>query len=64
MTAKCQPLDRRLFGNLKAWARRRFNEYWAVNHSPLMKDSITMLLDAWKSINQDEVLDSWNLETT
>jgi hypothetical protein len=63
MTAECQPLDRRIFGNLKARARRMFNDYRAVNQSPSMEDSITILLDAWKSISQDEVFDAWDLET-
>jgi hypothetical protein len=44
MTAECQPLDRRIFGNLEAQVRRRFNDYWAVNQSPSVEDSIAMLL--------------------
>jgi hypothetical protein len=63
MAAECQPLDRRIFGNLRVRARRRFNDYWTVNQSPSMEDSITRLLDSWKSITQDEVLNAWELET-
>jgi hypothetical protein len=64
MTAECQPLDQRILGNIKARARRWFNDYWAVNQSQSMKDSIAMLLDAWKSISQEEGLDAWDVETT
>jgi hypothetical protein len=60
MTAECQPLDRRLFGNLKSRARCRFDYMWmARNGDPTMQESILMLLAAWKSITQDEVLDAW-----
>jgi hypothetical protein len=63
MTAESWPLDRRIFGNLKVRARRRFNDYWTVNQSPSMENSITVLFDAWTSIDQDEVLNAWDLET-
>jgi hypothetical protein len=63
MTAECQPLARRIVRNLKDRARRRFNDYWTVNQSSSIEDSIAILLDAWKSISQDEVLDAWDLET-
>jgi hypothetical protein len=62
-TADCQPLDRRLFGNLKSRARARFDEIWAVDHEPSMEESIAMLLDAWKSISQFEVLDAFEAAT-
>jgi hypothetical protein len=34
---------------------------WIVQeHEPTMQDSIVMMLDAWKFIGQDEVLDAWD----
>jgi hypothetical protein len=60
MTADCQPLDRRIFGNLKSRARARFNALWAVDQNLSMQDSIVILLEAWKSISQFEVLDAWD----
>jgi hypothetical protein len=59
MTGECQPLDRRIFGNLKSRARRRYDEMCAQGEDPTMEDSVAMLVDAWKSIGQFEVLDSW-----
>lgn len=62
-TGDCQPLDRRLFGSLKSRARARFDAAWAQNHDPTMEDSIAMLLDAWRSIDQFEVLAAWETAT-
>jgi hypothetical protein len=63
MTGDCQPLDRRIFGNLKSRARSRFDRLWiAEEHEPSMPDSVALLLEAWKSIGQDEVLDAWEIQ--
>jgi hypothetical protein len=59
MTGECQPLDRRIFGNLKARARSRFDEMCCKGEDPTMEDSVAMLVEAWKSISQFEVLDAW-----
>jgi hypothetical protein len=60
MTGECQPLDRRIFGNLKSRARSRFARMCCQEgEGPTMEDSVAMLVDAWKSIGQDEVLDAW-----
>jgi hypothetical protein len=58
-TGECQPLDRRLFGNLKSRARSRFDQMCSRREDPTMQDSVAMLVDAWNSIGQDEVLDAW-----
>jgi hypothetical protein len=60
-TGEYQPLDRRIFGNLKSRTKSRFDRLWIVQeHEPTMQDSIAMMFDAWKSIGQDEVLDAWD----
>jgi hypothetical protein len=61
MTGECQPLDRRIFGSLKARARARFDALYSHDKEPTMMDSVGMLLGAWNSINQDEVLRAWEL---
>jgi hypothetical protein len=62
-TGNCQPLDRRIFGSLKSRARERFDALWAQDHEPTMQDSVAMLLDAWRSIDQFEVLSAWETVT-
>jgi hypothetical protein len=62
-TGECQPLDRRLFGSLKSRTRARFDALWAQSQDPTMADSITMLLDAWRSFDQFEVLGAWETVT-
>lgn len=59
MTGECQPLDRRIFGNLKSRARSRFDQGCARGEDPTIEDSVAMLLEAWKSIGQEEVIDAW-----
>jgi hypothetical protein len=59
MTGECQPLDRRIFGNLKSRTRSRFDHMYCRGQDPTMEDSVAMLVDAWKSIGQEEVLDAW-----
>jgi hypothetical protein len=60
-TGDYQPFDRRVFGNLKSRTRSRFDELWIeLDREPTMQDSIAMMLAAWKSLGQDEVLDAWD----
>jgi hypothetical protein len=61
MTGELQPLDRRIFGNLKARARRRFDDQWVKDHDMDMQRSVQILVDAWRSISQDEIRDAWDL---
>jgi hypothetical protein len=60
MTGKCQPLDRRIFGSLKSRARKRFDDLWIKYGTPTMEDSLVMMLKAWGTITQLEILDAWN----
>ena len=62
-TSDCQPLDRRLVGSLKSRARARFEALWARGRDTTMADPIAMLLDAWRSIDQFEVLRAWEMAT-
>jgi hypothetical protein len=60
MTGLYQPLDRRIFGSLKAGARARFDRYVTNGDDDLtMAGSITILLSAWRSISDEEVLETW-----
>jgi hypothetical protein len=63
MTAECQPLDRRLSGNLKSRARAKLNALCQRDQDPSMPDSIASLLDASRSISQFEILDAWETPT-
>jgi hypothetical protein len=59
LTGDHQPFDRRIFGNLKSRMRRRFDRLWIdEDNAPAIQDSIAMILDAWKSIGQNEILDA------
>jgi hypothetical protein len=59
VTGKRQPLDRRIFGKLKFRPRRQFDLACIRDEDPTTQDSIAMLLDAWKSNSQEEILDTW-----
>jgi hypothetical protein len=56
-------LDQKFFENLKSRARAKFDQSCVGNHILSIWDSIATLFDMWKSINQDEVLDAWDLKT-
>jgi hypothetical protein len=58
MTTQLQPLDCRIFGNLNSLARRRLHEW---RHDPEFdtQGSIQILVHAWRSISQDEIMDAW-----
>jgi hypothetical protein len=60
-TGELQPLDRRIFGNLKQRARRRFDDDVLEGRTRSLQigPAVCVLLDAWASIEQDEVLDAW-----
>jgi hypothetical protein len=60
-TDECQPLDRRIFGNLKQRARRQFdNEILQARFRQVrVGQAVRILLDVWKSITQDEILAAW-----
>jgi hypothetical protein len=62
MTDEYQPLDRRVFGSLKARARARFDEQWIRNPGTAitLESAIEILLEVWKSMPQDEIIDAWS----
>jgi hypothetical protein len=59
MTGECQPLDRRIFGILKGRARSRFDHMCCQHVDPSTEESVTMLVDAWRTIEQDVILAAW-----
>jgi hypothetical protein len=62
-TGYWQPLDRRIFGNLKGRAKGRFNMAHCGREIPKLNMiwAIRCLLDCWQSIGQDDVLDAWSI---
>jgi hypothetical protein len=60
MTDAYQPLDRRIFGSLKARASARFDDLWVENPGRELSlvDAIKVLLEAWASVMQEEILNA------
>jgi hypothetical protein len=60
-TDEWQPLDLRIFGRLKARAGGLFDTQWIRDASGelTVATGITLLLRAWDSITQEEVLSAW-----
>jgi hypothetical protein len=58
-----QPLDRRIFGNLKARARGCFNEAHVGYEMPEinMMWALRCLLQCWRAITREEILGSWSI---
>ena len=60
------PLDFRIFGSLKQRAKARFDAAVTAkliqneNFEFDINDALVMLLEVWKLITQDEVLNSWS----
>jgi hypothetical protein len=58
-----QPLDRRIFGNLKGRARGCFN--WAYSEDQIpevnMMWALRCLLQCWEAITREQILDSWSI---
>jgi hypothetical protein len=61
LTDEWQPLDLRIFGNLKSRARALFDDQWMRDGSAelTIATAISLLLKAWNSITQEEVLGAW-----
>lgn len=61
-TSVWQPLDRKIFGMLKAKAQKKLNELCAVTHleSLTMADALVILLQAWNEIPAELVRKSWS----
>lgn len=61
LTSRHQPLDKRIFGNLKSRARARFDAmYVRQEEEPNMIVAVRILLEAWSAIEQDEVIKAWD----
>jgi hypothetical protein len=61
MTDEWQPLDRRIFGNLKGRCRSRFDALFQnPNASPSIFDSLAIMVNVWKGMEEDEVMDAWS----
>jgi hypothetical protein len=62
LTEEWQPLDLRIFGSLKMQARGLFDDEWTRDDSVefTVAKAIQLLLRAWESIMQEEILEAWN----
>jgi hypothetical protein len=60
MTGEYQPLDRRIFGSLKARTRAQFDRHsMSADEELTMSASIRIFLDAWRCVGDEEVLELW-----
>jgi hypothetical protein len=60
MTDENQPLDRRIFGSLKARTRARFARHvMSADEEVTMSASIGILLDAWRCDGDEQVHKVW-----
>ena len=64
-TDKYQPLDRKVFGVLKAKSRSLIRRKLSENpDQPIKKkDAVADLIACWDSLTQDTILDSWDIYT-
>jgi hypothetical protein len=62
-TGRWQPLDHRIFGELKSRARARFNAAYLEPDEPKVEKiwSICRLLECWDSIEQKNIIAAWNV---
>jgi hypothetical protein len=60
-TDEWQPLDRKIFGNLKARAVGRFNAQFIRNERPdiSLNSALMHLVESWRSIGEDQVQEAW-----
>jgi hypothetical protein len=60
MTDEWSPLDLRIFGSLKQRARAMFDDQWAREDGVELtqETAIALLLKAWDSITQEEILNA------
>lgn len=60
MTDKLQPLDFRIFGDLKKSARARFDRAWAQGKKEIgLPRAALCLAQAWESIESESVVKAW-----
>jgi hypothetical protein len=62
-TSLYQPLDARIFGELKARARSAFQRLASINglQGATYCESITILVDCWNHISPENVMKAWNV---
>jgi hypothetical protein len=62
MTDEWPPLDLWIFGSLKQRARALFDDEWAREDGVELttETAIALLLKAWDSITQEEILNAWD----
>ena len=62
-TSLYQPLDIRIFGELKSRARQKFEHlaFRKKNREITYEESIKILLESWEAISQESILSSWEL---
>ena len=63
LTDVYQPLDRRIFGILKAKARRYFRMRYSQceNIETTKKDAVQDFIAAWESITHENIGDAWDI---
>ena len=65
LTGQWQPLDCKIFGELKQKAKQRFDAYYgrclATGEDPQfrMPDAIAMLVDVWHRLSEENVRRAW-----
>jgi hypothetical protein len=57
MTDALQPLDRKIFGNLKQWAETRVIRRHGGRATTMQ--SLQAMIDVWKVIGDQEIIKSW-----
>jgi hypothetical protein len=62
MTDEWPPLDPRIFGSLNQRTRTLFDDQWAREAGVELttETAIALLLKAWDSITQEEILNAWD----
>ena len=62
LTDEYQPLDRRIYGSLKARAKARY-DVWLRRHTMEEMDwdvAVEILMDAWASVTEKDVKSAWS----
>jgi hypothetical protein len=64
-TGRFQPLDRTVFGGLKARAKKRWAKLFLNKDKKITKqEAVELLLDCWKCIGDKEIIEAWNIPQT
>ena len=63
-TSLYQPLDRRVFGELKAAARREFNrlDRLTIKKGEEFRTSVGVLARCWKAITPENIRKAWKID--